>query len=307
MAIPTSSVVFSFYRPASVLKIQGEDAFSFLQGQLTQDLKPCLNGPEVAYGLFLTHKGKVQGDGFVMKRGEEWICVSLFSEAARLKMHLEAFVIADDVRILDETALWQGATVIGENAEAMLADAGLRVESGKWVEGDRGFVFAGRRSGQPAWEFLYPLSGDALPERLRQAGAQEISPSELERLRVLGGIPRIPKDLGPEDLPNEGGLDEIAVSYTKGCYIGQEVMARLKSMGQVRRRLARVEGASPLPAELPAALFADGKRVGELRSAVARENGFVGLAMISLLGMTGTRFLSFSPEGELSTVVSHEG
>jgi folate-binding Fe-S cluster repair protein YgfZ len=108
-------------------------------------------------------------------------------------------------------------------------------------------------------------------------------------------------------LPNEGGLEHDATSYTKGCYLGQEVMARLKSMGQVRRRLMRVEGPGAVPAELPVPFFVGGKKVGELRSAVRVGDGFVGLAMISLLGMTGRPLLSFSPEGVANIVVKNEG
>jgi hypothetical protein len=126
----------------------------------------------------------------------------------------------------------------------------------------------------------------------------------LERLRIEAGVPAVPRDIGPEDLPNEGELEVDAISYTKGCYLGQEVMARLKSMGQVRRKLVRVTGTGSISLGLPAALFADGKKVGELRSAVPTGEGFFGLAMISLPGMTGRRLLSFSPEGAANIVVS---
>jgi folate-binding protein YgfZ len=92
----------------------------------------------------------------------------------------------------------------------------------------------------------------------------------------------VPVDLGPGDLPGEAGLEEMAISYTKGCYLGQEVMARLTSMGQVRRRLMRVRGPWQVPA-VPAALWQNSKQVGELRSGVGGETGFVGMAMLSLV------------------------
>ncbi len=282
--------VWHRYQPAAVLKITGEDAFPFLQGQFTQDLKPCLKGESFAYGLWLNQKGKVLADSFVARRGVEWWCVSLFSAASVIRERLEAYVIADDVTVEDVTSQWAGAAFLGEGAaEVVAAKVGV------------GFVFSGRRGNGPSWEWLYPVGGDAAVEGLKEVGF-----SDMERFRIEAGIPAVPRDIGAEDLPNEGGLERDAISYSKGCYLGQEVMARLKTMGQVRRRLMVVEGRGAVPAVLPAEVFVDGKRVGAVRSAVRVGDGFVGLAMISLLAMTGRPLLGFSPEGVASIVVKNE-
>jgi hypothetical protein len=126
----------------------------------------------------------------------------------------------------------------------------------------------------------------------------------MERLRIEAGIPSVPRDLGPDDLPNEGGLEHDAISYTKGCYLGQEVMARLRTMGRVRRRLLRVAGSAKAPEQLPAPLFAEGKKIGELRSAARTATGFIGLAMISMLGVSGKRMLSFLPDSPADVVIT---
>ncbi|MFT3868397.1 MAG: folate-binding protein [Nibricoccus sp.] len=295
MEIPTTSVIFSSYRPAAVLKVTGEDAFSFLQGQFTQDLRPCVEEGEVAYGLWLNHKGKVQADSFLLLRGSEWWCVSLFSPAEDLRKHLEGFIIADDVTVENVTNDWAGICVLGAS--------GPQAEA--WAKACGGFVFeAGRRTGATSFEWLYRISGDNAVDFLRAHGAAEIGAGDLERLRIEAAIPAVPRDIGQGDLPNEGALERDAISYTKGCYLGQEVMARLKSMGQVRRRLVRVAGTGVVPVDLPAEIFADGKKCGELRSVVGTGEGFVGMAMISLPGVTGRRLLSFSPEGAANIVVS---
>lgn len=96
----------------------------------------------------------------------------------------------------------------------------------------------------------------------------------------------MPDDIGPADLPNEGGLESQAISYSKGCYLGQEVMARIKTMGRVRRNLIRVSGRGSPPA-VPAALWRGDRREGELRSAVADAGGFLGLALVSTAGQSG--------------------
>jgi tRNA-modifying protein YgfZ len=308
MEIPTSSVMYSAFRPAAVLKITGEDAFPFLQGQFTQDLSLCEKGEYFAYGLWLNQKGKVLADSFVFKRGAVWLLVSLHSSEAVIRERLEGYIIADDVTIEDVTTLWAGISVLGVSSAEALATVGVRVpDAHVWATAGGGIVFQGRRTAGPNWEWLYPVAGDSPVELLRAQGAQEIGSGELDRLRIEAGIPAVPRDIGAEDLPNEGGLELDAISYTKGCYLGQEVMARLKNMGQVRRRLLRVEGPELPPTEFPVPLFADGKKLGELRSAVRVGKGFVGLAMISLLGMTGRPLLSFSPEGVASIVIQNEG
>ena len=94
----------------------------------------------------------------------------------------------------------------------------------------------------------------------------------MERDRIAAGIPAVPQDVGPGDLPNEGGLEDAAISTTKGCYLGQEIMARLKTRGRLRRRLTRVRGTGSVPA-LPAVLWQAGRKAGELRSAAPEKNG----------------------------------
>ncbi len=285
--------VWHRYQPATVLKITGEDAFSFLQGQFTQDLKPCLKSEFFAYGLWLNQKGKVLADSFVTCRGAEWWCVSLFSEASAIRERLEAYVIADDVTVEDVTAQWAGVAFLGAGAAgAVAAKAGV------------GFVFSGRRAHGPSWEWLYPVSSDE--GVVTAGGLKEVNLDDMERFRIEAGIPAVPRDIGAEDLPNEGGLEREAISYSKGCYLGQEVMARLKTMGQVRRRLMVVEGRGAVPEVLPAEVFVDGKRVGAVRSAVRVGDGFVGLAMFSLLAMTGRSLLSFSPESLPNIVIKNE-
>ena len=120
----------------------------------------------------------------------------------------------------------------------------------------------------------------------------------MERERIAAVIPAVPQDIGLEDLPNEGGLDAPGISYAKGCYLGQEIMARLKTRGQVRRRLIRVRGPG-VPPPLPAALWQDGRAVGGLRSAAPETSGadFVGLALLTFAGLRWDEPLALSPSG----------
>jgi len=294
------------YRPAAVLKVTGEDAFPFLQGQFSQDLRSVCEDDHVVYGLWLNQKGKVLADSSVLHIGSDWLVISLFSAAQTIRERLEAYVIADDVRVEDMTAQWAGVSILeAGQGETLKKCAGVELpEAGHFVRSKDGVIFQGRRTRVPNWEWLYPVGADGQGLGLRDCGGTEFDFGAMERLRIESGIPAVPRDIGPEDLPNEGGLDRDAISYTKGCYLGQEVMARLRTMGQVRRQLLRVAGPVASPVILPAPLFVDGKKVGELRSAMGVKEGFVGLAMISLKGMTGRRLLSFSPDSSADIVIN---
>ena len=111
-------------------------------------------------------------------------------------------------------------------------------------------------------------------ERLRAQGVEEASEGRLEAIRIRNGVPRWGRDMDAKTFPQEAGVDERAVHYEKGCYLGQEAMAKIHFRGKVNRRLARLESASSLTPGLEVTL--DGVRVGAVTSAA----GGVALAMV---------------------------
>jgi folate-binding protein YgfZ len=274
---------FYRWRPAACLQVSGEDALTFLQGQVTNDLHQDAKGGAV-YGLWLNQKGKVLADSFVRKisNREAWI-VSYFSPAMVIRERLEAYIIADDVVIADATETMMGITVFGA---VTAADFGL---------GASGWSFSGRRTRDPHTEIIFPVSaGTGLSAQL--ADGILLAAEQMEWKRIAAGIPAVPTDIGPADLPNEGGLEAEAISYTKGCYLGQEVMARLKSMGQVRRRLIRVRGAGEPPPRATA-LYQGERKVGELRSTARDGAEWIGLALVALPQLRRDAGLALAPGG----------
>lgn len=272
----------SFYRwsPAACLRVSGEDALTFLQGQFTNDLQQA-KSDGATYGLWLNQKGKVLADSFVLKSSatEAWI-VSYFSSAAVIRERLEAYIIADDVVIEDVTASTRGLTVFGPVEFAVGAPA---------------WSFRGRRTREASMEIIFPAEmASAVNAKL--AGKSELTAAQMEQWRIEAGIPAVPADIGPADLPNEGGLETEAISYTKGCYLGQEVMARLKNLGQVRRRLLRVHGRGELPARL-APVYQAARKVGDLRSAVRDGAGWNGFALVSLVALKREAGLALAADG----------
>lgn len=289
-----------FWAPTAWLRVAGGDAPDFLQSQLTNDLRGLVPGGGAVYGLLLTQKGRVLADCHVLRAEDDhafWVG-SYFSPATTLRERFEAYIIADDVTVEDVTGDWRAVTLFGAPGTEV-----PRVPAGEGVR------FAGRRGEEMAYEWVFPAAFE--PEvRARLAGMRAISAADMERRRIAAGIAAVPVDIGPGDLPNEAGLEATAISYTKGCYLGQEVMARLKAMGQVRRRLLRVSGTGAIPPR-PAPLFQGGRKVGELRSAVTADDadggGFLGLAMVTLMNFQPAAGLSFAADGDVAMAVTERG
>ena len=282
------------YRPACVLRASGGDVAAFLQGQFTNDLRNISPGQSV-YGLWLDRKGRVIADSRVALSGDGadfWI-VSVSSPAPVVARRLEDHIVADDVAIEDATGDWRAVSLIGEGVGAWCA-----------AEPRPGLLFPGRRARMENWEWIF-RDADFGPVAEMISSAREISREEAERMRIASGIPLIPVDIGPADLPNEGGLDSQAISYSKGCYLGQEVMARLHSRGRVRRCLVRVAGAGAAP-PAPAPLWRGDRREGELRSAVADADGrgYSGLALVSAAAAGGPFSLASGIPPSLDVVPS---
>ena len=267
---------------SAVLRVRGPDANSYLQGQFTQDLR--LKIGESAYGLWLDLKGKVFADSQVLKQGDnDYLVVSFSCKAADLRARLESYLIADEVELEDLTESWTSVLLWGEGAASLMPPAG-------------GLALPSRRAGPGSCQWLVPAGTTdgalaALKDRAKAADR-----AAAERARLLAAIPAAPVDIGPRDLPNEGGLDDVAISYTKGCYLGQEVMARLKNLGQVRRRLHLVRGSGPVPAA-GTALYQGERKAGETRSAVADGDGFLAMAMLSLVNLDPAAGLTVAPGG----------
>jgi folate-binding protein YgfZ len=287
-----NSTAFHVWQPAAWLRVSGEDALNFLQGQHTNDLRNLMATGAV-YGLWLNQKGRVVADSFVVSGSEPgvfWLG-SYFSSAAVIRERLEAYIIADDVVIEDQSAGWRGVSVFGAVGRAALGQA---------VPGSVGF--AGRRGAEENSEWIFPATAES-EVRTLLAGVPELNAAEMECRRVQAGIPAVPQDIGPGELPNEGGLERAAISYTKGCYLGQEVMARLKSMGKVRRKLQRVAG-SGAPPVVPAALWQGGRKVGDLRSVAPTGAGYVGLALLTLMHVQPATGLSLAADAAATITVT---
>lgn len=232
----------------AVVRVTGEDAAAFLQGQCSADLR---NAPLVD-ALWLNRKGRVLAHTVIAKEADgSFLLLCPHLSAAELIAIVTANVIADDVVATEESAQWQRVVVWGEGSVEALTG---------------GRLFSTRRFGVTAWEVLAPAEVK-LPWTVGVF-------AELDALRISAGVPSVPADCGAHEFPQECGLDAW-VSYTKGCYLGQEVMARIQSMGSLRRILRKVSGPVTNGLELKTA---EGKSAGWVRSAACG----VGLALVAV-------------------------
>lgn len=228
----------------ALLEFRGPDAVRFLNGQLTQDVRRVVGGKTSLPSCVTDAKGKLQFRVSILENeGALWVAC-LHAEPADLEGRLTRYLIADDVEVSDLTGKFSVHHFLGPVGEP---PAGV-------------FACAANRFGVEGEDWWVSTAG---PIPFPQP---EILAEELEELRIDRGVPAWGRELLAGMLPPEALLDQSDISYQKGCYIGQEVISRIKSAGKVNRKLVRLT----LPAELPQAcgpLFAaDGTAAGEITS-----------------------------------------
>jgi folate-binding protein YgfZ len=283
--------------PSAWIQVTGNDAPNFLQGQFSNDLEKGFNkfiNNWYSYGLWLDHKGKILADSTIVKginSTEFWIHSS-YCKADDICTRLEGFIIADDVVLDNQTNAWSAITLIGQKSRKLLENSNL----------DGIYAFNGRRGSEESFELIYLRSAEAQIQEIIK-NCDSMSLEDLEHLRIKAGVVRIPQDAGSTDLPQEVALQKDAVSVTKGCYVGQEVMARLANRGRIRRKLVQVRGTGQLP-NIPCAVWDSENKVGELRSAVVSDGGFIGLALMSVSSVEATSAFSLTANANRDLLVS---
>ena len=249
------------------LRATGSDARDFLHRMSTQDLNQLAPG-QVAYSAFLTPRGHLLGEGQVLVREADVVIALEPAALAGTRAHLEKLVIMDDVVFDDLSGAWRAVPAFGPDALHRLSGLG----------GDAPRV-PNLRRGAPCVELWLPLeAAEPLRAELVAEGAAELTDADLEALRVLAGIPRYGLDMDDSRLPMEAGLTREAISFSKGCYVGQETVMRATARGNLQRGLVQL--ALPPGAPRGAKLLSGGQEVGSVTSAVDAPEGRVGLGYV---------------------------
>jgi len=271
------------------LALTGGEAKSFLAGQVTNDIVG-LSGGSGCYAAFLTHKGKMLGDVRVLavvrpERGIDDPAPELLLDTERATLQalfdlVRRFKIGYDVELHKRTVQCGLLSLIGPRARAVAAAEDLAA------------VEHAHRAGEIAGHAVRLIATDggvdvlcdaadtdAVRNALLGAGAIEVSQDATEIVRVERGRPRYGFDLDDTTIPQEAGLNERAVSFTKGCYVGQETVARLFYRGKPNRHLRGLRLSEPVQAGAELQL---GERVvGRLTSCVVSPaHGPIALALV---------------------------
>ncbi len=307
--------------------LQGKDRASFLHGLVTNDVKKLAPGQGCA-AAFLTAKGKLLAECVILCEEERLVLDTPAELANTVEGLLRTYLVFNDVTIVNETAATHVFHVTDEAdgyaAEDFLrrvigqgADAALPV--GQHAHAAAQFTFEEipsssvrvvreNRTGVPGFDVRCSSSYSAeISSSLLSAGARLESPERLESLRIAAGIPRWGAELTEAVLPDEAALRERGfVSDNKGCYVGQEIVARIKTYGHVNRRLVRLDVAegAPKPGEK---IFFEGEETGVITSATAGRacGDAVALAYVRRAHANpGARFLIRTLEGDLPAALA---
>ncbi len=288
-------------RERGIVAVNGPDGAEYLQGQVTNDVE-ALEVGEGQYAALLDRKGHMQTDLRVLRTGAEAIQVDLEpAPKDQALRHLTMYSIGRDVAVADATTERALLSLIGPRAAEIASSPPLpEFANEKVTVAGIEALAVGTRDGIDL--FTAAADRERLLAALLEAGAVEVSAAAVEIVRVEAGVPRFGAEMDARTMPAEASIVEDAVSFTKGCYIGQETVARLHYKGKPNRHL---RGLKLSGAAAPGAPLRLGeKEVGTLGGAVVSPAlGPIGLAIVRREAEPGTE-LTVGEDGVTAEVVA---
>lgn len=249
----TGRAVFVDFSARAKFRVTGADRFRFLNGQITNDLRQASDTVAIE-ACVLNAKGKLNAHIFVAALGETFLVDAEPDLRETLRARLERYVIADDVEIEDVTDKFSLFHILTEGSPMP----------------ENGRIVSVRRFAAPGWDIWSdPIRHDAVRDEL-SSGFVFIDSAASEVMRIEQGLPRWGRELTEEIIPIEANLEQRTIDYEKGCYIGQEVISRMKMSGQTNKRLCGLISLDNVPLLQGVKLSApsaSGKEVGWITSA----------------------------------------
>ena len=242
-------------------KVTGEDRVRFLNGQLTNDILGLKPG-NTRYACALTAKGKLCADLYVTSIAEALYLDTALILRSSLLIRLERYVIADDVVIEDLTDEFGLLHFLNQNAQEPVKDGLERVFASVSKGSTPVFASESNRFTSVGVDLWFPRS--ARSWILETLNEEPLASEAAENLRIERGIAAWGNELSENVIPNEADLQQRAISYTKGCYLGQEVISRIKSVGHVNRLLKGLVPIGDILLEQGDKLIADTQSMKEI-------------------------------------------
>lgn len=312
-------------RESGLIRIVGADRASWLQGLLSNDIQALAPGGG-CYAVWLTPQGRMITDATVLCEDDTLTLEVPGAVTGAVLTQLTNAVFAEDVLLIDESDRWRSLGVHGPRAAAVVArtligsrpsNSTVTAESLTELSefGNRPLSYAGRLSrvstyGVPGYSLRVPSDqADLWISRLRLAGAAIRSPESVEYARIEGGRPVFLVDMDADTIPLEAGIEQRAISFTKGCYVGQEVIVRIlhRGGGRVVRKLVGLRLAATSVPQARAVVRTARGEVGRVTSAAwsPRQQCPVALAYVHRdLIEPGTRLAVQCDGGEVEATVS---
>ncbi|HET8639976.1 MAG TPA: glycine cleavage T C-terminal barrel domain-containing protein [Solirubrobacterales bacterium] len=259
------------------LLVKGADAAEFLQGQLTNEIE-ALEPGQGCYAALLDRKGHLQADMRVLRLAADELWIDTEPEGLETtRRHLQMYKIGREVEVEDAGEMAILSLLGPRSAEVAAVPAPAELSFVEAKVAGVGCIAAGTNGGIDL--IADAAEADRLREALLEAGAAPVGLEAVEILRVEAGVPRFGAEMSSETMPAEAGIVERAVSFTKGCYIGQEPVARLHYKGRPNRHLRGL--ALSAPAESGAPLRLGEREVGRIGTAcVSPVHGPIALAVV---------------------------
>lgn len=260
--------------------VSGKDRAPYLQGLLTNDIAALQPG-QGCYAAYLTAHGRMIADLWVYELGDVILLRMLRDVQPAVLAKLDQFIFSEDVQLGDVSDTFIGVAIVGPQSAVLLAPV-LGVPEGVLRElpehGNLRAAFASQSAivlrtsdlGEAGFDVLVEaIAFQPLRAALHRAGAVEIDGATAETLRIEAGVPKFHQDMDEETIPLEAGIESRAISLTKGCYVGQEVIIRVlhRGHGRVARKLVGLKKGGDVSLKRGAIVQAAGRDIGEVTSA----------------------------------------
>ncbi|HWR13357.1 MAG TPA: hypothetical protein VN577_00905 [Terriglobales bacterium] len=255
--------------------LTGADRVRWANGMVTNNVRDLAEG-HGNYSFLLNAQGRIQGDVYVYNMGDHLLCDTERWQAPKILELFDKFIIMDDVEVTDVSGKLSGIAVQGPESLKVLRGLGLTIADEVEPLKVQQMVWNGigisvtRMASEVAKTFEIWLTGENVPklwDALVGTGARPVGTDALEMFRVAAGVPRYGLDITDKYIPQETEQFH-ALHFSKGCYLGQEIVERVRSRGAVHRHYIgyRIHGPAPTPGT---EVQVDGKKVGEITSALS--------------------------------------
>lgn len=246
---PEEGAVFDF-SARTKLRITGADRLRYLNGQISNDLRKATSTAAI-HACVLTAKGRINADVFIAVDGESFLVDAEAETRESLPARLDRYIIADDVQIEDVTEKFALFHVLGREIPAV-TDTARRVSADRF--------------GFPGMDIWLERGEHDRALQMFAARLGVCTDEAAETFRIERGVPRWGRELTEDIIPIEANLEERTVDYAKGCYIGQEVISRMKMSGQTNKRLCGLVPIDGTLRESMRLIGADSKDAGWITS-----------------------------------------